>query len=68
MSEQVTDTDFVRVCRLDELPAVGAALAEIEGRRVTIVHTADGECASVNRTPSPASRSMFGVGTFDAGL
>ena len=30
--------------------------------------TADGECASVNRTPSAASRSMFGVGIFDAGL
>ena len=42
MSEQLTDTDFVRVCRLDELPPVGAALAEVEGRRVSIVRTDDG--------------------------
>jgi len=32
------------------------------------VHTADGECASVKRIPSLASRSRFGVGIFDAGL
>ena len=31
MSEQVTDTGFVRVCRLDELPAVGAALGRDRG-------------------------------------
>ena len=36
MSEQLTDTDFVRVCRLDELPPVGATLAEINGRRVRL--------------------------------
>ena len=58
MSEQVTDTDFVRVCRLDELPAVGAALAEIEGRRVTIVHTADGDVHCVDDTCSHANVSL----------
>ena len=42
MSEQLTDTDFVRVCRLDELPPVGATLAEINGRRVSLVRTEDG--------------------------
>ena len=58
MSEQLTDTGFVRVCRLDELPAVGAALAEIEGRRVTIVHTADGDVHCVDDTCSHANVSL----------
>ena len=43
MSEQLTATDFVRVCRLDELPTVGATLAEIDGRRVSLVRTEDGD-------------------------
>ena len=34
--------DFIRVCRLDELPAVGAAKANIEGRIVSIVRAEDG--------------------------
>ena len=34
--------DWVRVCRLDELPTVGAAKAEIHGSIVSIVHTEDG--------------------------
>ena len=42
MSEQLTDTDFVRVCRLDELPTVGATPAELDGRRVSLVRTEDG--------------------------
>ena len=42
MSDQLTDTDFVRVCRLDELPTVGATLAEVDGRRVSLVRTEDG--------------------------
>ena len=58
MSEQVTDTGFVRVCRLDELPAVGAALAEIEGRRVSIVHTADGDVHCVDDTCTHANVSL----------
>ncbi len=32
----------VRVCRLDELPEVGAAKADIHGRLVSIVRTEDG--------------------------
>ena len=32
------------------------------------VHTVAGLCASVKLMPSAASRSMFGVGTFDAKL
>ena len=34
--------DFIRVCRLDELPAVGAAKANLEGRIVSIVRAEDG--------------------------
>ena len=58
MSEQVTDTGFVRVCRIDELPAVGAALAEIEGRRVTIVRTGDGDVHCVDDTCTHANVSL----------
>ena len=58
MSEQLTDTDFVRVCRLDELPAVGAALAEIEGRRVSIVRTDDGDVHCVDDTCTHANVSL----------
>ena len=58
MSEQLTDTDFVRVCRLDELPAVGAALAEIDGRRVTLVRTEDGEVHCVDDTCTHANVSL----------
>ena len=58
MSEQLTDTDFVRVCRLDELPAVGAALAESEGRRVSVVRTADGAVHCVDDTCTHANVSL----------
>jgi 3-phenylpropionate/trans-cinnamate dioxygenase ferredoxin subunit len=58
VSEQLTDTDFVRVCRLDELPPVGAALAEIEGRRVTIVRTDDGDVHCVDDTCTHANVSL----------
>lgn len=34
--------DFTRVCRLDELPAVGAAKANLDGRIVSIVRAEDG--------------------------
>ena len=34
--------DFIRVCRLDELPAVGAAKADLDGRIVSIVRAEDG--------------------------
>ena len=37
-----TEADFVRVCRLDELPEVGAAKADIRGRIVSIVRAEDG--------------------------
>ncbi len=58
MSEQLTDTGFVRVCRLDDLPAVGAALAEIEGRRVAIVRDDDGDVHGVDDTCTHADVSL----------
>ncbi|KAB7744526.1 Rieske 2Fe-2S domain-containing protein [Nostocoides sp. F2B08] len=36
------DLDFIRVCRLDELPSVGAARANLDGRIVSIVRAEDG--------------------------
>ncbi|KRE62751.1 non-heme iron oxygenase ferredoxin subunit [Nostocoides sp. Soil756] len=57
-TEQQTDQRFVRVCRVDELPAVGAAAAEIEGRRVALVHTADGAVHCVDDTCSHANVSL----------
>ncbi|GIL34521.1 MULTISPECIES: non-heme iron oxygenase ferredoxin subunit [Phycicoccus] len=58
MSEQLTEEGFTYVCRLDELPAVGAALAEIEGRRVSIVRTEDGAVHCVDDTCSHANVSL----------
>jgi len=43
-----TDADYVRVCRLDELPEVGAAKAEISGRVVSIVRAEDGSVHCVD--------------------
>ncbi len=54
----VTDTAFVRVCRLDELPEVGAAAADIDGRLVSIVRTADGEVFAIDDTCSHAQVSL----------
>ena len=59
MSEvQETTADFVRVCALDELPSVGAAAADIEGRIVAIVRTADGDVHAVDDTCSHANVSL----------
>ena len=37
-----TDLDWIRVCRLDELPTVGAARAQLDDRIVSIVRVEDG--------------------------
>ncbi len=41
MSESAVDA-YEFVCRIEELPAPGAALAEIGGKRVALVHTTSG--------------------------
>ncbi|WP_299445334.1 non-heme iron oxygenase ferredoxin subunit [uncultured Phycicoccus sp.] len=58
MSEQLTEQGFVRVCALDELPAVGAAAADIHGRRVALVRTEDGAVHCVDDTCSHANVSL----------
>ncbi len=66
MSEQRTteraapgDVDgYVRVCRLDEIPAVGAAAAEIHGRRVAVVRAEDGTVHAVDDTCTHANVSL----------
>ncbi|MGB7817391.1 MAG: non-heme iron oxygenase ferredoxin subunit [Ornithinibacter sp.] len=58
MSEQLTDQDFIRVCRIDELPTGSPTLAEIEGRRVTIVRTDAGEVHCVDDTCTHANVSL----------
>jgi 3-phenylpropionate/trans-cinnamate dioxygenase ferredoxin subunit len=52
------EPDFVRVCRLDELPAVGAAAADIHGTIVAIVRTEDGSVHAVDDTCSHANVSL----------
>ena len=52
------DGDFVRVCRVDELPEVGAAAADINGTIVAIVRTETGEIHAVDDTCSHANVSL----------
>ena len=56
--EPVEDDDFVRVCRVDELPAFGVAAADIYGQVVAIVHTREGELYAVDDTCSHANVSL----------
>ena len=51
-------SDFVRVCGLDDLPSVGAALAEIDGRRVTMIRTDDGALHAIDDTCTHANVSL----------
>ncbi len=55
-----TETDLVpfAICRLDELPAVGAALADIHGQPVAIIHTEDGEVYAIDDICSHANVSL----------
>lgn len=43
-----TEADYVRVCRLDELPTVGAAKADVSGRILAIVRTEDGAVHAID--------------------
>lgn len=55
---ELTEDDFVRVCRLDELPAVGAAAADLGGQIVAIVRTESGDLHVVDDTCSHANVSL----------
>ncbi len=51
MSEQTTSTSaFVRVCALEELPEVGAACAEIHGKKIAIARDSYGEVHAIDDT------------------
>lgn len=49
---------MIRVCSLDDLPAVGAVCAEIEGRRVAIARDSAGTVHAVDDTCSHANVSL----------
>jgi 3-phenylpropionate/trans-cinnamate dioxygenase ferredoxin subunit len=51
-------SEFVRVCRLDELPETGAAAADINGRIVSLVRTADGAVHCIDDTCTHANVSL----------
>ena len=48
----------VLVCRLDELPEVGAAAADVGGRIVTLVRTDDGSLHCIDDTCTHANVSL----------
>ncbi|HYN28405.1 MAG TPA: non-heme iron oxygenase ferredoxin subunit [Dermatophilaceae bacterium] len=58
VSEQVTDTGFVPVCRLDELPEVGVAAAEVDGRVIALVRTEDGAVHAIDDRCTHANVSL----------
>ena len=53
-----TTGSFVKVCSLEELPTVGAAAAEVEGRIISIIRTADGEVHAIDDTCTHANVSL----------
>ena len=55
---ELVDDDFVRVCRVDELPEVGVAAADINGTIVAIVRTKSGDLHAVDDTCSHANVSL----------
>ena len=56
--ERLDEDEFVRVCRVDELPTVGAAAADVYGQVLAIVHTRDGEVYAVDDTCTHANVSL----------
>ena len=59
VSEIVPDeAEFVRVCRVDELPERGAAAADINGTIMAIIRTESGEIHAVDDTCSHANVSL----------
>ena len=58
VAQEQEELEFVRVCRLDELPVTGAAAADIHGTIVAIVRTQDGSVHAVDDTCSHANVSL----------
>ena len=51
-------SEFIRICRLDELPERGAAAADINGRIVSLVRTGDGTVHCIDDTCTHANVSL----------
>ncbi len=51
-------SEFVRVCTVDQLPQVGAVVADFDGRRVAIVRDSYGEVHAIDDTCSHANVSL----------
>ena len=56
--QELTDAGFVRVCRLDELPEVGVAAAEVNGTVIAIARDENGHVHAVNDTCTHANVSL----------
>jgi 3-phenylpropionate/trans-cinnamate dioxygenase ferredoxin subunit len=51
-------TGFVRVCSVDELPAVGAVQAEVAGQKIAIARDSAGDIHAIDDTCSHANVSL----------
>ena len=51
-------SDFVRVCTTDQLPEVGAVVADFDGRRVAIVRHSYGDVHAIDDTCTHANVSL----------
>ena len=58
VGREVDDADFVRVCRLDELPEVGVAAADVNGTVIAIARDENGHVHAVNDTCTHANVSL----------
>jgi 3-phenylpropionate/trans-cinnamate dioxygenase ferredoxin component len=56
--QELDEAEFVRVCRLDELPEVGVAAAEVNGTTIAIARDEDGHVHAVNDTCTHANVSL----------
>ncbi|GAB3583890.1 non-heme iron oxygenase ferredoxin subunit [Calidifontibacter terrae] len=56
MSDAVTD--YVRICSIDQLPQMGAVVADIDGRRVAIVRDSHGTVHAIDDTCTHANVSL----------
>ena len=56
--QELTDDGFVRDCRLDELPEVGVAAAEVNGTVIAVARDENGHVHAVNDTCTHANVSL----------
>jgi 3-phenylpropionate/trans-cinnamate dioxygenase ferredoxin subunit len=58
VSENTVTDGFVRVCSVDDLPAVGAVQATIDGQTIAVVRDSAGEIHAIDDTCSHANVSL----------